>query len=751
MNGMGKGNHYPLAKGTLDRKAFVAKILDRRISHSPNAPKALDDREGGKLFFSSVMQAEYVAEVEKSGILTPENMGPREEKDEFSYKLATSRALARREFANCHIYMMDLFEQMNQTETSIIQDMDHIRTDRKSYIESWEKIFEQFHAELGKIFQYAQEKIIRSFEKKVRRIDHFCICLFGRTKAGKSSTMEALTTGDGKTIGIGRQNTTQHVKEYLWNGLLVVDTPGIDAMDRMRDLEGMALSYADDSDLIIFLLPHQIQEGDFEKFARFYKQNKPILILLNIKKDPGEKGSPEFRHFLKYPDEVLPPDRVEGYRKRIEDFILSRLHIAPGLIPIVPIHSKAAFMASREPDLIIQKALRKASNFDTLEEHLCREICNYAELYRIKNPYDTVALFSRNIQTRFMDFEQTLSKQAVLFRENVERFNEVKSRIVQKRDGLLKQYLVSYLTAKKRGVTGLVDRLFDERKEKIRKQLLNDFLSQTEIRGRVEKCQTEMTTMIKSQIQEFFESFSQQLSLLRIDARNSIMASDATQKLDQIQDLRDTGDLLEGLGVAVSVVAGLGLAVVAAEGAFLGTAGTLFGIGSSNLWNPVGWGLLVASAALGILGLKKKKQKQEKTIQAKKKAVADLKGEIDKIRNSSKRALWKWSDAAIAIIEEEHIDVMEQYATYADKHLEQVRGLIRSLENGRQEAAVRKFESMLGRLADGEGLAVTKVSETENRICVNVRSTGNLDFAPFATALSRVEEAQVRIVTEENS
>lgn len=58
------------------------------------------------------------------------------------------------------------------------------------------------------------------------------IALFGQTRAGKSTTLEALTGGDGTTIGIGRQHTTTQIKQYFWppkqKTLRIVDTPGIE-------------------------------------------------------------------------------------------------------------------------------------------------------------------------------------------------------------------------------------------------------------------------------------------------------------------------------------------------------------------------------------------------------------------------------------------------------------------------------------------------------------------------------------------
>ena len=59
----------------------------------------------------------------------------------------------------------------------------------------------------------------------------FTVTLFGQTTAGKSTICEAVTGGDGTTIGEGGQRTTRDVREYQWQGLTLVDTPGFGAYE----------------------------------------------------------------------------------------------------------------------------------------------------------------------------------------------------------------------------------------------------------------------------------------------------------------------------------------------------------------------------------------------------------------------------------------------------------------------------------------------------------------------------------------
>ena len=402
----------------------------------------------GEKSYSSRIRKSYIDEVDRSGILKIK-LEKHIDNDEDSFKAALkkSRYRAIKEFRVCHRELVILFEEMNNIEKNMNEDIIVIGKKHNTYKGSWDSIFQHFNLQLSKIFEYASDSLIGSFSKKVKRIDNFTICLFGRTKAGKSTTMEALTEGDGVTIGKGRQNTTQDVKEYRWRELLVIDTPGIDAMDNIDQLETMALSFADESDLVVFLLPHQIEEGDFDKFSRFYKQNKPILLLLNVKKEIGKKGSMEYKMFLKHSGDIFEKEKIDGYKQRINDFLFSSLQMDKDLIPIVPVHSASAFMATQESDAEMKKKLYECSNFNVLEDQLVKEIREYGELYRIKNPHDTVILFADKIVYEFRLFQEVLEEQKDVFEDNILKFSEVKASIINKKNSIIQNKIDSFFNS----------------------------------------------------------------------------------------------------------------------------------------------------------------------------------------------------------------------------------------------------------------------------------------------------------------
>ena len=95
------------------------------------------------------------------------------------------------------------------------------------------------------------QKIEGALNHKDDEPSSYNITLFGRTGTGKSTLMETLTNGEGKTIGQGGQRTTRDVRSYKWKGLKITDVPGVAAFDgkrtprrRMRPPEKPTSSYS---------------------------------------------------------------------------------------------------------------------------------------------------------------------------------------------------------------------------------------------------------------------------------------------------------------------------------------------------------------------------------------------------------------------------------------------------------------------------------------------------------------------------
>ena len=106
--------------------------------------------------------------------------------------------------------------------------------------------------DVKKSFNSLSIELSNDLEKNKKNLSNFSITLFGRTMAGKSTLMEILTNGEGKSIGLGSQRTTRDVRKYKWNNLQITDVPGIGAFEGEED-ERIAFEAAKSADLILFL------------------------------------------------------------------------------------------------------------------------------------------------------------------------------------------------------------------------------------------------------------------------------------------------------------------------------------------------------------------------------------------------------------------------------------------------------------------------------------------------------------------
>ena len=138
---------------------------------------------------------------------------------------------------------------------------------------------------LGAGYELLRAKQAKALEQQKESLKSFSVMLFGRTMAGKSTIREAITGGDGSTIGMGAQRTTRDVRQYDWNHLRIIDTPGFGAYNGEEDTE-IARSILEQSDVVLFLLSDDsIQESTFTELKYAYQLNKPLIFVVNVKKN----------------------------------------------------------------------------------------------------------------------------------------------------------------------------------------------------------------------------------------------------------------------------------------------------------------------------------------------------------------------------------------------------------------------------------------------------------------------------------
>lgn len=133
------------------------------------------------------------------------------------------------------------------------------------------------HSEVGELFARQRDAL-----------STVNIALFGRTGAGKSSLIEALSHGNGQTISTGECDFTIEVRSTDWACIKFLDTPGINGWGGKinRDvLEARTRKAVEVADIVVLCFDTSGQlESEFQKVAGWVKEyGKPVICVLNSK------------------------------------------------------------------------------------------------------------------------------------------------------------------------------------------------------------------------------------------------------------------------------------------------------------------------------------------------------------------------------------------------------------------------------------------------------------------------------------
>lgn len=199
------------------------------------------------------------------------------------------------------------------------------------------------------------------------------VVLMGRTMAGKSSLLSALSGAHFHRIGDGRQRFSRDIfaaTSTMDSRIEVVDTPGVGACDGAEDFE-TAFNAARNADLILWVASSDsIQEETARALRLLGAIGKPIIVALNCRQSLGGIGRLNLMRF---------PELVFGHREGLVAEI--RRHMATVAVEpldVVYVHALAAAEAlALEGE--IDDELRVSSRIDDLIDTLNREHASHSE------------------------------------------------------------------------------------------------------------------------------------------------------------------------------------------------------------------------------------------------------------------------------------------------------------------------------------------------------------------------------------
>lgn len=203
------------------------------------------------------------------------------------------------------------------------------------------------------------------------------VALMGRTKAGKSQLVAALTNDrEGAGVGLGRHRTTTVERSTALDGFDLIDLPGVGALDGEDDTS-LAVSVAARADAVLWLYAESLQDTEATELEDLLRQGKPVVVAFNAKWSVNPE--PRRRVFVKSPD--LAFRDLETHQERIRQIAARAGTQTP---QFVAVHARAAWFAMLADD----PELRKASRVDDLLAECESALTARAEVLRIRSRHD---------------------------------------------------------------------------------------------------------------------------------------------------------------------------------------------------------------------------------------------------------------------------------------------------------------------------------------------------------------------------
>lgn len=210
------------------------------------------------------------------------------------------------------------------------------------------------------------------------------VVLMGRTMAGKSTLLAALTGGSAERIGVGAQRTSRDVfaaPAVDMSEVEIVDTPGVGAKDGAEDV-ALAMDQVPGADLVLWVASNDsFQEETAQALRAVAFRGKPVVVALNCRAPLLDELDCE--DFLEDPDSVY--DQHEGHFKTIRGH-LSDAGVRP--VTEVMLHAEAARQARTNGDF--GRELIEASRLGDLLAVLERESRDRRTARRVLREADEV-------------------------------------------------------------------------------------------------------------------------------------------------------------------------------------------------------------------------------------------------------------------------------------------------------------------------------------------------------------------------
>ena len=420
-------------------------------------------------------------------------------------------------------------------------------------IENTELLNRQKH-DLKKLAAYIN-KIHDDIEMLHDRQKDFTLIVYGRTMAGKSTLMEILTHGDGKSIGKGAQRTTLDVRAYYWNGLKIFDVPGICAFGGAED-DKLAFEAAKSADLILFLLTDDAPQPDEAlALAQLKNLGKPVLGIVNVKMafDSSRKKL-SLRNLQK---KLADTERLDTICAQFKNF--AKIHNQNWSdIKFVYTHLNAAYQAYKVDD----PEIYSASNFAQVKDFIIDKVQRDGKFLRMKNFIDIVAVPMQKIISEIYKRSSENFRESNLYIDKIRQFASWRQIFIDRSNQRLNRFYSELKSQIDNAIEDFTNKNYSN--ENAGKDWQN-VIAQMNLQGRCQNILEELANECESKRRSLSDQLTQEMKFnFSGNAATSMIKMDGTTPWGKIAFQVAAGALLfvPGVGWAARIGIGIGGALL---------------------------------------------------------------------------------------------------------------------------------------------------------------------------------------------
>lgn len=508
--------------------------------------------------------------------------------------------------------MYRVYPQMLKKQTdSIINHQSHLNNnDDKQQLQDF---FKELLESIDHSLENANESVNVLRERQAAASNSFTISFMGRTKAGKSTLHSVLLGGlNNDFIGRGSERTTRYNYVYDFEGMRIIDTPGIGAPGGKSDTE-IATEVADESDLICYVVTSDsIQETEFNFLKQLKDRNKPVLIMLN-KKDNITRSEKKLQAFLDNPlgwYESDGEDAIQGHINRINTYV--QMNHDFHNFSIVPVHLLAAKLALKETDPEKKEKLLEGSRINVFLKTLSDMVSSSGIIQRSQTIYNSAVYHLE--EDKKLASEQIVAVDSLrkVFKKNTEdTLTRIKAYGDKKRNDFIESFNTTFDAFVKEDVRKFADENYNINSKELN-NAWRKFLASSDLEKRLQLSYDSEWDQYQSKVQDILMESEEDLNF------SMEFGSLSNVKLKKIVDVKFA---LRAFSAVLGVV-----------GIFLAS-------------NPVGWVILGVTALTTFVSLFIK-GKDKQIDMAKGNLYDSLKANVEKMRDKNLAELLKKYDSS---------------------------------------------------------------------------------------------------------